>query len=102
MGNILKTFSMFALSLLVFAGVCDAATTGKMQGTVRDAQSGEALPGANVVIDGTQRGAVTDANGFFVILLVEPGTYSMTGSMVGYDAQRQTDIRVQSDLTTTV
>ena len=27
--------------------------------------------GANVVIDGTQRGAVTDANGFYVILLVE-------------------------------
>lgn len=102
MGNILKTFSMFALALLVFAGVSDAATTGKVQGTVRDAQSGEALPGANVVIDGTQRGAVTDANGFFVILLVEPGAYSMTGSMVGYDAQRQTAIRVQSDLTTTV
>ena len=102
MGKILKTFSVFALSLLVGAGISDAATTGKVQGTVRDAQSGEALPGANVVIDGTQRGAVTDANGFYVILLVDPGTYSMTGSMVGYDAQRQTDIRVQSDLTTTV
>ncbi len=102
MCKIVKTLSMIALSLLVGASVIHAATTGKVQGTVRDAQTGEALPGANVVIDGTQRGAVTDGNGFFVILLVEPGTHSMTASMVGYDAQRQTDIRVQTDLTTTV
>ena len=54
------------------------------------------------MIEGTQRGAVTDPDGFFVILLVDPGTYAMTASLVGYDAQRQTAIRVQTDLTTTV
>ena len=97
-----KILSIIVLSLLVSAGVSHAATTGKVQGTVRDAQTGEVLPGANVVIDGTQRGGVTDPDGFFVILLVDPGTYSMTASLVGYDSQRQTDIRVQVDLTTTV
>jgi hypothetical protein len=102
MHKILKTLSMVALSLLIGAGVSYSATTGKIQGVVRDAQTGEALPGANVVIDGTQRGAVTDSDGFFLILLVDPGTYSMTASIVGYDAQRQTDIRVQTDLTSTV
>ena len=102
MHRLLKTLSIFALSLLVGAGASYAATTGKVQGTVRDAQTGEVVPGANVVIDGTQRGAVTDTDGFFIILLVDPGTYSMTASLVGYDAQRQTDIRVQTDLTTTV
>ncbi|MDP6039323.1 MAG: carboxypeptidase-like regulatory domain-containing protein, partial [Candidatus Latescibacteria bacterium] len=102
MRKFLKTISMIALSCLVAAGISESATTGKVQGVVRDAQTGEPLPGANVVIDGTQRGSVTDGNGFFVILLVDPGTYSMTGSMVGYDAQRQTGIKVQSDFTTTI
>ena len=102
MYKILKTFSIVALSLFIGSGVSYSATTGKVQGTVRDAQTGEVVPGANVVIDGTQRGAVTDSDGFFVILLVDPGTYSMTASLVGYDAQRQTDIRVQTDLTSTV
>ncbi|MCE2435934.1 MAG: hypothetical protein J4F29_23915, partial [Candidatus Latescibacteria bacterium] len=60
MHKLLKTLSIVALSLLVGAGASYAATTGKVQGTVRDAQTGEIVPGANVVIDGTQRGAVTD------------------------------------------
>ncbi len=102
MHKLLKTLSIVVLSLLVGVGISYAATTGKVQGTVRDAQTGEVVPGANVVIDGTQRGAVTDTDGFFLILLVDPGSYSMTASLVGYDAQRQTDIRVQTDLTTTV
>jgi len=102
MRKFLKTISMIALSTVVGVGISYAATTGKLQGVLRDAQTGESLPGANVRIDGTKRGAVTDGNGFYVILLVEPGIYSVTGSMVGYDAQRQTDIKVQSDFTTTV
>ena len=94
--------SVFALALFVVVGGVEAATTGKVQGTVRDAQTGEPLPGANVVLDGTQRGAVTDANGYYVILLVDPGTYAMTASMVGYDGQKKTDVKVQSDFTSTV
>lgn len=102
MRKLLTFLSLFALALLVSTNSVDAATTGKFQGTVYDAQTGEPLPGANVVIDGTRRGAVTDANGYYIILLIDPGTYSMTASMVGYDAQRKTDVLVQSDYTSTV
>jgi hypothetical protein len=102
MRKLFKIFSLMALSLALAGGTAQSASTGKIQGTLTDAQTGEPLPGANVVIDGTQRGAVTDASGYFVILLVDPGTYDMTGSMVGYDSQRQTGVRVQSDFTTTI
>ena len=78
-----------SLPLAAYAG-----TTGKIQGSVKDAQSGEPLPGANVVLEGTQRGATTDANGYYVILLVDPGRFALAGSMVGYDTQRQTDVLV--------
>jgi len=102
MRKIFNVFSLMILTGLLASGSAFSATTGKIQGTVIDAQTGEPLPGANVVIDGTQRGAVTDGNGYYVILLVEPGEYALTGSMVGYDAQRQTGVRVQSDFTSTI
>jgi hypothetical protein len=79
-----------------------ASTTGKIQGVVRDAQTGETLPGANVVLEGTKRGATTDVNGFYIILSVDPGSYDMSASLIGYDAQKKTDVRVQSDFTSEV
>ena len=45
MHKLLKTLSIVALSLLVGVGVSYAATTGKVQGTVRDAQTGEVSAG---------------------------------------------------------
>ena len=79
-----------------------AGTTGKIQGVVRDAQTGETLPGANVVLEGTKRGATTDVNGYYAILVVDPGSYTLAASLIGYDAQRKTDVRVQSDFTSEV
>ena len=38
-------------------------TTGKISGVVTDRESGTPLPGANVVIVGTQLGAAADVNG---------------------------------------
>ena len=92
---------LFAAGLFVVQGAdVYAGTNGKIQGVVRDAQTGESLPGANVVLDGTKRGATTDVNGFYLILNVDPGSYAMSASLIGYDSQRKTDVRVQSDFTT--
>ena len=92
---------LFAAGLFVVQGAdVYAGTTGKIQGVVRDAQTGETLPGANVVLDGTKRGATTDVNGYYLILNVDPGSYAMSASLIGYDSQRKTDVRVQSDFTT--
>jgi hypothetical protein len=93
------------LAAVVFAvqgSDVSAGTTGKIQGVVRDAQTGEALPGANVVLEGTKRGATTDMNGYYVILLVDPGNYAMSASLIGYDTQRKTDVLVQSDFTSEI
>ena len=94
----------FVLGAVMAFGAADvyAGTTGKIQGVVRDAQTGEALPGANVVLEGTKRGATTDVNGYYIILLVDPGSYAMNASLIGYDNQRKTDVRIQSDFTSEV
>ncbi len=91
-----------ALLLLLVPVMGAYAQTGKIAGTVRDASTGEALPGVNVVIDGTTQGAVTDLDGFYNILNVRPGTYAIRASFVGYTAQLVEGVSVSTGLTATV
>lgn len=86
---------LFITTHIVFAG-----TTGKLSGTVTDAQSGEALVGANVIIEGTDFGAATNVEGNFVILNIPPGNYSVKISYIGYEARLVNDVRIIVDQTT--
>jgi hypothetical protein len=79
-----------------------AGTAGKIAGRVIDKSSGDPLPDANVVIAGTSTGAAADAEGYYFILNVPPGVYSVKAGMIGYGTVLQSEVRVQIDLTTTV
>jgi len=86
--------------LFVLYGALFAGTTGKIAGRVIEKDSREGLMGANVMINGTSMGAATDANGYFFILQVPPGTYSVKATMIGYEAVTFTNVKVAVDLTT--
>ena len=62
------------------------AQTGTVAGTVVDAETGESLPGVNVVLVGTTQGASTNIEGAYVIEDVEPGERAVQASFVGYAA----------------
>jgi outer membrane receptor protein involved in Fe transport len=79
-----------------------AATTGKIAGRVVDKDSKEPLPGVNVMIEGTLMGAATDEKGFYVILNVPVGTYSVRAQYIGYQTVTISNIRVHVDRTTEV
>ena len=79
-----------------------AGTTGKIAGRVTDAETGEGLPGVNVIIVGTTLGAATDSEGYFVILNISPGVYTINSSMMGYQEQKIASVRVSIDLTTNI
>ena len=91
---------LFTLALLLPATAW--AQQGKIAGQVTDAGTGESLPGVNVAIVGTTQGAVADADGFYHILNVRPGTYALRASFIGYTAAVQEGVHVSTDLTTTV
>lgn len=57
-----------------------------ISGVVTDAQSGETLIGANILIEGTSVGTATDINGEYSLSL-ENGSYTLLVSYVGYDNQ---------------
>ncbi len=66
------------------------AQTGTVTGRVTDAETGTALAGANVIVEGTTLGAAADGFGDFTIANVPAGTYTITASVIGYMAVSQT------------
>jgi len=77
--TILSTVMMVVFSLFALATFAQ----GTIKGVVVDAGNRESLPGANVMIDGTTIGTVTDINGRFT-LQTQPGDIKLTVSFVGY------------------
>ncbi|MFO7846767.1 MAG: TonB-dependent receptor [Balneolaceae bacterium] len=82
--------------LIGFSTGIQAQSAGTLTGYVTDARSGEPLVGANVGLQGTSKGASTDSDGFYEIDNIEPGTYTVVATYVGYESQRQNNISVRS------
>ena len=61
-----------------------AAARAALRGYVRDAQTGETLPGANVLLTDLQAGTTTNSTGYFVLSSLPPGPYDVRVSYVGY------------------
>lgn len=73
------------LSAACWLLACVAALAQGVRGRVTDASSGNAIPGATIVVLNTRLGATTDGNGQYTLKL-DPGSYSLRVSFVGYEA----------------
>lgn len=60
-----------------------------MTGYVRDADTGEPLPYANVALKGTPYGTASNADGFFSLVHVPTGAYVLQARYVGYHPVEQ-------------
>ena len=98
----MKIYVLLFVLLVLTVGqiVIFAGTTGKIAGRVTDSETGEPLPFVNVLIDGTNMGAATDIDGYYVILNIPPGNYSLRVQYVGYQTTIVENILVQVDFTT--
>ncbi|HTY39445.1 MAG TPA: TonB-dependent receptor [Bacteroidota bacterium] len=74
---------LLAVAVLVFVSQASFASS-VIQGKVKDAQTGEALPSANITIIGTGMGAAADLNGKYFIRNVTAGSYTLRASYIGY------------------
>ncbi|MCK4956247.1 MAG: carboxypeptidase regulatory-like domain-containing protein, partial [Candidatus Cloacimonetes bacterium] len=98
----MKKRIIILLMLALFANITlFAGTTGKIAGKVKD-QNGDSVPFANVIIEGLQQGAQTKENGTYMIINVQPGTYNVVCSQVGYQAAKITGVNVNLDETSVV
>ncbi len=95
-------FFMLIMLIMVLPMTIALAQTGKIAGTVTDAETGQPLPGANVVVEGTQSGAAADQDGHYFIINLDPETYAVTASVIGYQQVTKTDVEVSTGHTTTL
>ncbi|MCB0459044.1 MAG: carboxypeptidase-like regulatory domain-containing protein, partial [Flavobacteriaceae bacterium] len=94
MKNYITIFLFFMLSINAIA------QTGNVQGIITD-ENGITVPGATVVIEQLNKGAVSDFDGKFTIVNIPEGSYTLLIKYLGY-ADVKKDIEVKSSGTTSV
>ncbi len=88
--------------LLVFTMVSFLVSAqSNISGTVQDTE-GIPLPGVNVILDGTTKGAVSDIDGNYVIANVENGNYTLTASYLGFTTVKKSVTIDGNDVTVDV
>lgn len=78
------------------------SNSGKIAGTITDAQTGEPLIGANVFVTESLQGTSSNLSGEYVILNVNPGVYTLRVTYIGYQTQVIQNVRVETDRTTAI
>jgi len=76
----------FLLSLILASSLAAISQKTSIRGIVADAE-GETLPGANVVVNNTLLGVITNRDGEFELTLDDRNSYEITISYMGYESQ---------------
>src|SRR5690348_17627506 len=88
---------MAALGALLFsAASLSAQDVGTIEGTVRATNNGTPLSDVVVLVQGTTRGAMTDAQGKFRIVAVPAGDRIVMTQVIGRERGSQ-NVRVSAD-----
>ena len=88
---------IYSLFFLFFISVSFAfAQKGKVAGNVIDGEFVEPMAFANILVKGTTIGTTSDFDGKYELEL-EPGTYTLIFSFVGYNTQEISDVIIKSD-----
>ncbi len=100
--RISKALYSLVLCLILFPLQLHAQSNTKLKGNVFDTETGAAVAGATVVINGTAYISAADDRGFFEFEHIPPGSYSISVSSVGYKTFIYKKIEVLPDITVRV
>lgn len=89
-------FPLFITLFLVSFNLSAQSYTGNIEGKITDKMSGQSLPGVNVILIGSAKGASSDLNGNFLITNIPIGTYQVKASYVGFKSIIISDVIVSS------
>ena len=81
--SLLTPIRLSVLMLVASLHVTAVSQTFVVSGTVADKSSGEVLVAANIRLEGTTRGTISNADGVYRLALT-PGSYLMIVSFIGY------------------
>ena len=81
--------TIILILICIFSIPVIGQNAGSLKGRVLDAKTKKTIPSANVYmeVDGRKTGTTTDLNGYFTIKPLNPGTYQVFVSYVGYNTK---------------
>lgn len=79
----MRLFLFTFIALLLFGA--EAFSQNIFRALVKDADTGEPLPGVNIIIEGTQTGTATDESGYADIKNIPDGICNIIFSYIGYE-----------------
>lgn len=80
----MKKLIILCIAICLFAGA-GFAQTRRLTGTITDAETGETLVGASVIIKGTTKGTATNSQGAFAIDIPASGNVVLVIKSIGYN-----------------
>lgn len=88
-----RRFCVVWLTALLLAALMPLAfaqtATATLSGHVTDASTGKPMPFANVYLNGSTRGTLTDEKGYFSLIGIPLGTAEIVASFVGYQPDKK-------------
>ena len=91
--------------LLILLTITGPLLAGSVSGFISNLEDGEPIHYANVFLENTTLGAVSNADGYYIILNVPDGVYTLTASVIGYKLEKRnisvaatSNIKVHFDL----
>jgi outer membrane receptor protein involved in Fe transport len=87
------------IQIFVWNEITLGQTSGKLSGRIVD-ESGEPLISANIIIEDTKLGAATDIDGYYSVINVRAGVYTVKFRYIGYKTQIIESVRISPDQTT--
>ena len=97
--SIIQFVFKYALVLLIISNIF-SQTTGKISGKVIDADTNEPIMGANILVLGTNMGTSSDVDGNYYLINLDPISYDITVSVIGYQQTIYKNIVVSVNRTT--
>lgn len=79
----IRTIILF-LSLIALSNTLSSQSV-KVYGVITNVLNNEPIPFANIIIEGTSIGTISDINGNYEILKLPAGSYNFKCSYIGYD-----------------
>jgi len=98
--NISIIFSILLYLFSVNYSLCE--NNGQISGYIIDGNSGEKIPGANIIIVDTQFGATSDSSGKYKISSINAGNYTIQCLIIGYRTIIVDSVLVQKNKSTEI